>query len=111
MTNEEAEFIAKVVGHKRIVENFGKPVSEWPLTPRMIALIKAGPHGVVPWNEDWEDYLYAGVTLTRYRVRCNCGQQFVADLPSQAHRLHDEHRGVAFTAAAERKIGAEAMSA
>lgn len=111
MTNEEAEFIAKVVGHKRFVENFHKPVSEWPLTPRMIALIKAGPHGVVPWNEDWEDYLYAGVTLTRYRLRCNCGAVFVTDLPSQAHAAHNLHNGDVFVAAADRKIGAEAISA
>ena len=109
MTIEEAEWMVKVLGAKRIARNFDKPFAEWTITPLMRERIITGPHGVLAANEDFEEYLWEGiVTLTRYVIRCNCGQTFMAKLPSQAHALHRAHTG---TADRNNSITAEMVSA
>ena len=109
LTLDEAEWMVKVVGAKRIARHMADPLEDWPLTPRMITLLKSGPHGILPANEDFEEYLWEGiVTLTRYVIRCNCGKKFTAKLPSQAHALHRAHTG---TADRSNSITAEMVSA
>ena len=110
ITEQEAEWLITVVGARRVLDNFDKPVAEWKITPLMREKILSGPHGILARNEGWVNYFYLGIPtmpMTSYKVRCNCGETFTGKLPSDAYRLHDAHRGTVRTG----KIHADEFSA
>jgi hypothetical protein len=82
-------FIMKVVGAKRFAANYDKPFEEWPLTPRMIARIKAGPHGVM--GIEYTERPFAGGMVPHRILKCACGRKFTGTTADRAKAAHAAH--------------------